>query len=107
MTASSMDRRAFLRTSALAGGGLLLSVGYGADVLADVVDRVALPATDFVPSAFIRIEPTGIITLIARNPEAGGDGRAQVGEEARQGRPERRHAKVRPRPRARRSDSRD
>lgn len=71
MTASSMDRRAFLRTSALAGGGLLLSVGYGADVLADVVDRVALPATDFVPSAFIRIEPTGIITLIARNPEAG------------------------------------
>jgi isoquinoline 1-oxidoreductase beta subunit len=71
MTPSSMDRRAFLRTSALAGGGLLLSLGYVPDVLADAMSESSLPAADFVPSAFIRIEPTGIITLVARNPEAG------------------------------------
>ena len=71
MTPSSMDRRAFLRTSALAGGGLLLSLGYVPDVLADAMSESSLPAADFVPSSFIRIEPTGIITLVARNPEAG------------------------------------
>jgi isoquinoline 1-oxidoreductase beta subunit len=62
-------RRDFLRVSALAGGGVLLS-GY-LDVLAPKEALGATGAADFAPNAFIRIAPDGIVTITAKNPEIG------------------------------------
>jgi isoquinoline 1-oxidoreductase beta subunit len=64
----SLERRQFLRVSAMAGGGLLFasySGGLGASLLADEA------AVDFVPNAFIRMTPDGLVTLVAKNPEIG------------------------------------
>lgn len=69
MATTFVDRRAFLKVSGLAGGGLLIST---------VVDpfggaaAFARPAgSEFTPNAFIRITPDGVVTLIAKNPEIG------------------------------------
>jgi isoquinoline 1-oxidoreductase beta subunit len=65
-----MDRRAFLRVSSLAGGGLLLGLYLksSSQVLAAAADE---PAGAFAPNAFIRITPDGVVTIIAKNPEVG------------------------------------
>ena len=58
-----VDRRAFLKVSALAGGGLMLGAFRAAgDTLA---------AAEFAPNAFIRIASNGVVTIIAKNPEVG------------------------------------
>ncbi len=63
-----MERRRFLRVSAVAGGGLLFASRL--DVL--VGDVFAADASaDFVPNAYIRLTPDGIATIIAKNPEIG------------------------------------
>ena len=64
-----IDRRCFLRVTALAGGGMLLS-SY-VDPVAQVFAQSARPATAFVPQAFIRIAADGTVTIMAKNPEAG------------------------------------
>jgi len=65
-----VDRRSFLRVSALAGGGMLL--GSYLRVLAPADAFAATPgAPEFVPNAFIRLTPDGIVTIIAKNPEIG------------------------------------
>ncbi len=60
-----LSRRAFLRLSALVGGGLALGL-YVRDAAATTE-----VAAEFAPSAFIRITPDGAVTLIAKNPEIG------------------------------------
>lgn len=67
---TSMGRRHFLKISALAGGGLLISscVDFGGEV----ETGVDLPPEDPVfRNAFIRIMPSGAITIMAQNPEIG------------------------------------
>jgi isoquinoline 1-oxidoreductase subunit beta len=69
---TSLDRRSFIRVSALAGGGMLLA--YFADPVEKVLAQAAPaapPAQNFVPSAFVRITPDGVITITAKNPEIG------------------------------------
>jgi isoquinoline 1-oxidoreductase beta subunit len=58
-----IDRRCFLRISALAGGGVLLasSAGFAAE---DAAGSGAL-------GAFIRIDPKGVVTIMSKNPEIG------------------------------------
>ncbi|MEY2733325.1 MAG: hypothetical protein RL340_384 [Gemmatimonadota bacterium] len=63
------DRRDFLRVSALAGGGLLLSTMVDLDGVAAL--GAMQPAAAFTPNAFIRITPSGTITILAKNPEVG------------------------------------
>jgi hypothetical protein len=67
-----VDRRQFLRVSAIAGGGLLLGTildfGSGTDLLA--ADAPKAPG-EFSPNAFIRLSPDGSVTIIAKNPEVG------------------------------------
>ncbi len=68
----SIDRRDFLKFSALAGGGLVLGFylkSAGSAFAAEVVK----PATgaDFKPNAFIRIAPDGVVTLVSKQPEIG------------------------------------
>ena len=64
-----VDRRAFLKVTALAGGGMLV---------ASYIDPIDLFAQGgppaggtFVPTAFIRVSPDGIVTIMAKNPELG------------------------------------
>jgi len=61
-----VDRRDFLKISALAGGGLALGL-YRAPARA----QSAAPAAALSPQAFIRIAPDGIVTIMARAPEIG------------------------------------
>ena len=67
MSTLAVDRRCFLRVSALAGGGLLLGVfrtpAAGTSAAADI--------PSFAPNAFIRIAPDGVVTVMAKNPEIG------------------------------------
>ena len=61
-----MDRRSFLKVTALAGGGMMIALS------SDAVDALAQAAgADFTPNAFIRITPDNIVTIIAKNPEVG------------------------------------
>jgi isoquinoline 1-oxidoreductase beta subunit len=72
---TAMDRRSFLRLSAVAGGGLVL--GFYLDSLpslgaAEVTKANAAAATgEFAPNAFIRIAPDGAVTIFAHKPEIG------------------------------------
>jgi isoquinoline 1-oxidoreductase subunit beta len=70
MTNQTIDRRAFLRISALAGGGIALAAYIEpAEALASWVT----PRTPvvFTPNAYIRITTDGVITIVAKNPEIG------------------------------------
>src|SRR3954463_15995632 len=62
-----MGRRDFIRTSAIVGGGLLLTA-YAEPVSA--IEKIGA-AGDFAPNAFIRMTPDGLVTIIAKNPEIG------------------------------------
>src|SRR5262245_55299238 len=65
-----LNRRAFLRVTAIAGGGMLVATYFDpvADVLAQAPPQ---PPATFVPNAFIKITPDNLITIIAKNPEIG------------------------------------
>jgi isoquinoline 1-oxidoreductase subunit beta len=68
MAKTNLNRRNFLRVSALAGGGFLLGLYPKAAALAQggrPVEAALLPAD------FIRIAPNGIVTLTAKNTEIG------------------------------------
>ena len=64
-----MNRRSFLRVTALAGGGLLAAVYL--EPVADVFAQGGPAPANFVPTAFIKIGPDGIVTIMSKNPEIG------------------------------------
>ena len=68
----TIERRDFLRVTSLAGGGLLLGTLLDFPALG-ALEAAGLEtvADDFMPNAFIRIAPTGAITIMAKNPEVG------------------------------------
>jgi isoquinoline 1-oxidoreductase beta subunit len=66
MDTQELDRRSFLRVSALAGGGIVLGAH-----LVPVEAEAAATAEAFAPNAFVRITPDGVVTLMAKNPEIG------------------------------------
>jgi isoquinoline 1-oxidoreductase beta subunit len=71
MTATTqINRRAFLRVSAVAGGGMLLAL-YVEPFGASTAFAAEPLASDFVPNAWIRITPSGAVTIMAQNPEIG------------------------------------
>lgn len=67
-SSGQVSRRFFLKSGALAGGGLLL----GLHVFGKQTKGLALadPAV-FEPNAFIRIDASGLVTIMAPNPEVG------------------------------------
>ena len=64
-----LNRRSFLRVSALAGGGLIAAVYL--EPFADVFAQGAPAPLNFVATAFIRIGADGAVTIISKNPEIG------------------------------------
>lgn len=71
MNATLLDRRSFLRASALSGGGLILA--YYIEPLADGFSQAPQtpPRAALTPAAFIRVAPDGIVTIMGKNPEIG------------------------------------
>ena len=67
--ATRVDRRQFLRVSAVAGGGMLLATYFEPFGLSQALAEDA--AADFTPNAWIKITPDGMVTIIAQNPEVG------------------------------------
>ena len=70
-TPKTVDRRSFLRVTAIAGGGLLLSA-YVRPLHA-ALNTVGEPLADdpFMPNAFIKLFADGHVVIIGKNPEAG------------------------------------
>jgi isoquinoline 1-oxidoreductase subunit beta len=64
----ALDRRSFLRVTALAGGGLLIG-SYFESATPALAQPAPLPPLS--PNAFIRIGSDGAVTLMAKNPEIG------------------------------------
>ena len=72
MDNATISRRAFLRVSSVAGGGILLGL-YASSAAAESIDAFGASAAPdaFAPNAFIRIASTGAVPILAKNPEAG------------------------------------
>jgi isoquinoline 1-oxidoreductase beta subunit len=68
MDALALNRRTFLRVSALAGGGMLLGSYFEPAATAATAPAAA---AEFTPNAFIRIASDGAVTIFAKNPEIG------------------------------------
>jgi isoquinoline 1-oxidoreductase beta subunit len=78
MDALLVDRRSFLRVTALAGGGLVLGtylegVSHAATAtgLMPAAAGAGADAAAFSPNAFIRIAADGGVTILSKNPEVG------------------------------------
>jgi isoquinoline 1-oxidoreductase subunit beta len=72
LTKTSLNRRSFLKVSALAGGGLLMSVGWLAGCKpGSKEEALGMPEEWIRINGFIRIGDNGLITIMSPNPEAG------------------------------------
>src|SRR5436190_6813466 len=65
-----LDRRSFLKASALAGGGVMIGLYTNAELLAQGPPRGGAPAP-VNPNVYITIHQDNTFTLIAKNPETG------------------------------------
>lgn len=71
-TSEKLNRRSFLKVSALAGGGLFLSVGWLAGCKpGSKEDLLGMPEEWIRINGFIRIGDNGLITIMSPNPEGG------------------------------------
>jgi isoquinoline 1-oxidoreductase beta subunit len=66
-----VGRRSFLRATAVAGGGMLLSAYIDPAGRLFARAQQGPPAAVLAPNAFIRIASDGIVTITAKNPEIG------------------------------------
>ncbi len=71
MKTIELSRRDFIRVSALAGGGFLMSVALPDVSWAQTAGALDDTAKNFTPNPFIKITPQNIITILAKNPETG------------------------------------
>lgn len=65
---TKVDRRSFLKTSALAGGGLVIGFTWGCD---PIEAAKAPPKEWFDINAFLTIADNGTVTIMSPNPEIG------------------------------------
>ena len=73
MTSSieKLNRRSFLKVSALAGGGLILSFNWLAGCKPNSEEVLGMPKEWFRLTGFIKIGENGLITIMSPNPEGG------------------------------------
>ena len=69
-TSTQMDRRSFLQVTALAGGGVMISM-YAPDVLAQGGRGGPQIPWSLAPVDYITVHPDNTFTIIAKNPETG------------------------------------
>ncbi|MDX2261141.1 MAG: molybdopterin cofactor-binding domain-containing protein [Gemmatimonadales bacterium] len=62
---AALDRREFLKVTALAGGGLAIGSWW------EPLSAAGQLVEPFAPNAFIRITADGVITIVSKNPEIG------------------------------------
>src|SRR5438552_3644285 len=68
--ATLLDRRSFLRVSAVAGGGMLVALHF--DPINGVLAQAPqAPPAAFQPTAFLRVAADGIVSIMSKNPEVG------------------------------------
>src|SRR5262245_21634182 len=66
-----LDRRSFIKVSALAGGGVLIGLYTEPEVLSQQPPAAAPAPTPVNPSTFITVHADNTFTIIAKNPETG------------------------------------
>jgi isoquinoline 1-oxidoreductase beta subunit len=69
MSALQIDRRTFLRVSALAGGGFMIAAYI--DPLDGLLAQGRQGGPPLAPNAFVRITADGRVTIVGKNPEIG------------------------------------
>jgi isoquinoline 1-oxidoreductase beta subunit len=68
---TKLDRRSFLKVSALAGGGLVLSFSWLAGCKPTPEQALTLPKEWFELNSYVKIGDNGVVTLYSANPEFG------------------------------------
>src|SRR5688572_16412809 len=68
---TSISRRSFLKTSALAGGGLMISFGWISSFAAKSKDALAMSSEWSELNGYLKIAADGIVTIMSPNPEGG------------------------------------
>ncbi|MBA4298839.1 MAG: isoquinoline 1-oxidoreductase [Cyclobacterium sp.] len=66
-----LNRRSFLKVSALAGGGLILSFNWLGGCNPKELEELGLPKEWFRLNGYIKIGENGLVTLMSPNPEGG------------------------------------
>ncbi|MFC3881140.1 molybdopterin cofactor-binding domain-containing protein [Algoriphagus namhaensis] len=68
---NKLDRRSFLKVSALAGGGMMLSFSWLAGCKPTAKETLGMPKEWFELNSYIKIGENGAVTLFSPNPEFG------------------------------------
>jgi isoquinoline 1-oxidoreductase subunit beta len=68
---TTLNRRSFLKVTALASGGMMLSFSGLAGVVSPSGDPSVLPEEWFNLNGFLKINANGLITIMSPNPEGG------------------------------------
>ncbi len=68
---TSISRRSFLKTTAMAGGGLMISFSWLAGCKPTPEEAMELPKEWFNLNGFLKIGENGLITIMSPNPEGG------------------------------------
>jgi isoquinoline 1-oxidoreductase beta subunit len=68
---TTLDRRSFLKVSALAGGGMMLSFSWLAGCKSAPEEGLTLPKEWFELNNYIKIGANGVVNLMSPNPEFG------------------------------------
>ena len=66
---ASFSRRSFLKTSALAGGGLMLSFGWIDSFASKTKQLLEIPEEWTTLNGYLKITADGTITIMSPNPE--------------------------------------
>jgi isoquinoline 1-oxidoreductase beta subunit len=66
-----LDRRSFIKVSALAGGGVMIGLYTEPALLSQGQRGGPPPATPVNPATYITVNPDNTFTIIAKNPETG------------------------------------
>jgi isoquinoline 1-oxidoreductase beta subunit len=68
---TTLNRRSFLKASALAGGGMMLGFNWLAGCQPEAPAMKALPDAWYDINAFLKIGDNGLVTIMSPNPEIG------------------------------------
>jgi isoquinoline 1-oxidoreductase subunit beta len=68
---TNINRRSFLKASALAGGGMMLSFSWLAGCKPAAEEAMALPKEWFELNGYLKIGENGLVTIMSPNPEIG------------------------------------